>query len=77
MGAAGTRKQRGGAGAGVRMACRLDGGQINRRDDVLNQVPECERARGRPVNFIAVDYTTIGGARGAVNEFNAERAQGR
>jgi len=56
---------------------RLDAGHINPRDDVLNRVHKCERARGRPVNFIAVDYTTSGDARGAVNELNAERAHGR
>lgn len=56
---------------------RLDAGQINRRDDVLERVHACERERGRPVNFIAVDYTTIGDTEGAVDALNAERVQGR
>jgi hypothetical protein len=33
----------------------------------------CERERGRPVNFVAVDYTTIGDAGGAVDELDADR----
>ncbi|MHA5052419.1 PI-PLC domain-containing protein [Streptomyces sp. SD15] len=54
---------------------RLDAGQVNRRADVLDRVHRCERQRGRPVNFVAVDYTTIGDARGAVEELNAQRVQ--
>ncbi|WP_369241785.1 PI-PLC domain-containing protein [Streptomyces sp. R21] len=56
---------------------RLDAGQVNRRQDVLDRVHTCERERGRPVNFVAVDYTTIGDAGGAVDALNAERVQGR
>ncbi|MET7697721.1 hypothetical protein [Streptomyces sp. NPDC005485] len=56
---------------------RLDAGQVNRRQDVLDRVHACERERGRPVNFVAVDYTTIGDAGGAVNALNAERAHDR
>ncbi|MCX5554996.1 PI-PLC domain-containing protein [Streptomyces sp. NBC_00038] len=56
---------------------RLDAGQVNRREDVLERVHVCERQRGRPVNFVAVDYTTIGDTEGAVDALNAERAQGR
>ncbi|MFC8344228.1 hypothetical protein [Streptomyces sp. NPDC057280] len=52
---------------------RLDAGEVNARDYVLDRVAECERERGRPVNFVAVDYTTIGDARGAVDTLNAER----
>jgi hypothetical protein len=40
---------------------------------VLDRVHDCERQRGRPVNFVAVDYLTIGDARGAVDALNAER----
>ncbi|MCX4671262.1 hypothetical protein OG453_32050 [Streptomyces sp. NBC_01381] len=52
---------------------RLDAGTVNTRDAVLDRVHACERERGRPVNFVAVDYLTIGDARGAVDALNAER----
>ncbi|MFG2502267.1 hypothetical protein ACGFSB_29155 [Streptomyces sp. NPDC048441] len=52
---------------------RLDAGTVNRRDAVLDRVHDCERQRGRPVNFVAVDYLNIGDARGAVDALNAER----
>lgn len=52
---------------------RLDAGKVNARRYVLDRVQDCERERGRPVNFIAVDYTTIGDARGAVDTLNAGR----
>ncbi|MDN3027860.1 hypothetical protein [Streptomyces sp. S.PB5] len=52
---------------------RLDAGTVNARRYVLDRVDRCERERGRAVNFIAVDYTTIGDARGAVDALNARR----
>ncbi|MGI5460465.1 hypothetical protein ACQEWB_46320 [Streptomyces sp. CA-249302] len=52
---------------------RLDAGEVNARRFVLDRVHECEHERGRPVNFIAVDYTTIGDGQGAVAELNADR----
>ncbi|MGW6022307.1 hypothetical protein [Streptomyces sp. NPDC055099] len=52
---------------------RLDAGTVNRRGAVLDRVHDCERQRGRPVNFVAVDYLTVGDARGAVDALNAER----
>ncbi|MFW6690996.1 hypothetical protein [Streptomyces sp. MAR4 CNX-425] len=55
---------------------RLDAGRINARDFVLDRVRACERARGRPVNLVAVDYATIGDARGAVRVLNSERIAG-
>ncbi|WNF30828.1 PI-PLC domain-containing protein [Streptomyces sp. C11-1] len=54
---------------------RLDAGQVNTREWVLERARACEAERGRPVTFIAVDYTTIGDALGAVNELNSRRAQ--
>jgi hypothetical protein len=51
---------------------RLDAGKVNTRQYVLDRVHRCERERGRPVNFVAVDYTTIGDAGGAVDELNAQ-----
>ncbi|MFD8902790.1 hypothetical protein [Streptomyces ardesiacus] len=59
------------AGGGL----RLDAGVVNSRQRVLERAHTCERQRGRPVNFIAVDYATIGDALGAVNELNAERLE--
>lgn len=59
------------AGGGL----RLDAGVVNSRQRVLERAHTCERQRGRPVNFIAVDYSTIGDALGAVNDLNAERLQ--
>lgn len=52
---------------------RLDAGKVNSRPYVLDRVHRCERERGRPVNFVAVDYTTIGDAGGAVDALNSER----
>jgi len=54
---------------------RLYAGTVNSRQVVLNRAHKCERERGRPVNFIAVDYATLGDARGAVKALNAERLQ--
>jgi hypothetical protein len=56
---------------------RLDAGKVNARDWVLDRAHRCEQARGSPVNFIAVDYTTIGDARGAVDALNGERVAHR
>ncbi|MFJ3672935.1 hypothetical protein ACIPSE_41390 [Streptomyces sp. NPDC090106] len=52
---------------------RLDAGEVNTERFVLDRVEECERQRGRPVNFVAVDYTTIGDAQAAVAALNAAR----
>ncbi|MEV5608882.1 hypothetical protein [Streptomyces sp. NPDC052225] len=52
---------------------RLDAGTVNTRRFVLDRAHRCERERGRPVNFVAVDYATIGDARGAVAALNSER----
>ncbi|MFJ8825995.1 PI-PLC domain-containing protein [Streptomyces sp. NPDC102467] len=52
---------------------RLDAGTVNTRRFVLDRAHACERARGRPVTFVAVDFTTIGDAVGAVAALNAER----
>ncbi|MFJ5303124.1 hypothetical protein [Streptomyces sp. NPDC088350] len=52
---------------------RLDAGKVNSRRYVLDRVHRCERERGRPVNFVAVDYTTIGDAGAAVDALNSER----
>jgi hypothetical protein len=52
---------------------RLDAGTVDARQYVLDRVHRCERERGRPVNFAAVDHTTISDAGGAVVELNADR----
>lgn len=56
---------------------RLYAGTVNSRQAVLDRVHTCERRRGRPVNFIAVDYATVGDVRGAVNALNEERVRDR
>ncbi|MFF1838400.1 hypothetical protein ACFVXE_29975 [Streptomyces sp. NPDC058231] len=56
---------------------RLDAGKVNARAWVLDRARRCERQRGGPVNFVAVDYTTIGDARGAVDTLNTERVAHR
>ncbi|MFE1484038.1 PI-PLC domain-containing protein [Streptomyces griseus] len=53
---------------------RLDAGRVNARDWVLERTRACEAERASPVTFIAVDYTTVGDALGAVNELNSRRA---
>ncbi|MEU9336150.1 PI-PLC domain-containing protein [Streptomyces sp. NPDC048290] len=50
---------------------RLDAGEVNARQFVIDRARACARERGRPVNFVAVDYATIGDAQGAVEELNA------
>ncbi|MZD03793.1 hypothetical protein GTW43_01675, partial [Streptomyces sp. SID5785] len=52
---------------------RLDAGTVNARAFLLDRARRCARERGRPVTFVAVDYTTIGDGRGAVDELNADR----
>lgn len=54
---------------------RLDAGRVNARDWVLERTRACEAERGSPVTFIAVDYTTVGDALGAVNELNSRRTE--
>ncbi|WP_237532601.1 hypothetical protein [Streptomyces sp. SID8352] len=56
---------------------RLDAGTVNSRQRVLERVRGCEQQRGAPVNFVAVDYATVGDALGAVHDINAERLLGR
>ncbi|OKJ54077.1 hypothetical protein [Streptomyces sp. CB02115] len=54
---------------------RLDAGRVNARDWILERTRACEAERGSPVTFIAVDYTTVGDALGAVNELNSRRTE--
>nr|WP_206314830.1 hypothetical protein [Streptomyces coryli] len=54
---------------------RLDAGEINAKERVLQRARQCEKQRGRPVNLVAVDYATIGDVSGAVNELNDERVR--
>ncbi|MFE3431465.1 PI-PLC domain-containing protein [Streptomyces sp. NPDC059171] len=54
---------------------RLDAGRVNAREWVLERARACEAERGSPVTFIAVDYSTIGDALGAVDELNSRRTQ--
>ncbi|MEU7578664.1 hypothetical protein AB0B50_13765 [Streptomyces sp. NPDC041068] len=52
---------------------RLDAAVVNARKYLIDRAHRCERERGRPVNFVAVDFATIGDARGAVDALNKER----
>ena len=52
---------------------RLDAATVNARGFLLDRVHQCEAQRGHVVNFVAVDYATIGDALGAVDALNAER----
>jgi hypothetical protein len=52
---------------------RLDAAAVNGRGFLLDRVHRCEAERGHAVNFIAVDYATIGDALGAVDALNTER----
>lgn len=56
---------------------RIDAGKVNARDRVLDRAYHCEAQRGSPVDFAAVDRTTIGDTRGAVDTLNAERVAHR
>lgn len=53
---------------------RIDAGTVNAREWILDRARTCEARRGRPVNFVAVDYATIGDAAGAVAVLNATRS---
>jgi len=52
---------------------RIDAGQVNSRRFVLDRARACELERGAPVNFVAVDFATIGDAKGAVDVLNITR----
>ena len=52
---------------------RLDAGEVNTKQFVLDRVHRCETERHSPVNFVAVDYASIGDAQGAVDALNAEQ----
>jgi hypothetical protein len=52
---------------------RVDAATVNARKFLLDRVHQCETQCGHAVNFVAVDYATIGDARGAVDALNAER----
>lgn len=52
---------------------RLDAARVNARSFLLDRIHQCEAQRGHAVNFVAVDYATIGDALGAVDALNAER----
>ncbi|QPP07959.1 hypothetical protein G4Z16_17845 [Streptomyces bathyalis] len=54
---------------------RLDAGQVNAKDFVRDRARRCGAERGRPVNFVAVDFANVGDARGAVAAINAARTR--
>ncbi|MET8826900.1 hypothetical protein ABZX40_04620 [Streptomyces sp. NPDC004610] len=49
---------------------RPDAGEVNAGQFVIGRALACERERGRPVNFVAVDYATLGDAQGGVAALN-------
>ncbi|UGQ13130.1 hypothetical protein LO772_05800 [Yinghuangia sp. ASG 101] len=54
---------------------RIDAGRVNSRQFVLDRAHQCEAQRGAQVNFVAVDFGTIGDARTAVEILNADRVE--
>lgn len=52
---------------------RQDAATVNNRQFLLDRVHRCQAEREHLVNFVAVDYATIGDALGAVEALNAER----
>lgn len=52
---------------------RIDAGEVNAEDFVLKRAHRCESERGRPVNFVAVDFANLGTARAAVDALNKSR----
>lgn len=54
---------------------RLAAAHVNGKDFVLERARRCEAARGRPVNFVAVDFAHLGDAAAAVHRLNASRAR--
>ncbi len=52
---------------------RLDAGEVNTRQFLLDRVHRCEAERSSPVTFVAVDYASLGDTEGAVEALNAER----
>jgi hypothetical protein len=52
---------------------RVDAAIVNDKHYLLDRVHRCESERHHLVNFIAVDYATIGDPLGVVDELNAER----
>ncbi|MFE9255291.1 hypothetical protein [Streptomyces sp. NPDC006879] len=49
--------------------------RVNRASFIVDRAHRCAAERGRPVNFVAVDYVTIGDALRAVDVLNSERGE--
>lgn len=54
---------------------RTDAGEVNAAGFVLDRARRCAAERGRPVNFIAVDYANLGDAKTAVDILNTARTR--
>lgn len=52
---------------------RIDAGEVNEKQYILDRAHTCQAERHADVNFVAVDYATIGDSLGAVDALNAER----
>jgi hypothetical protein len=53
---------------------RLDAAEVNARKFVLDRVHRCEKERDAVVNFVAVDYASLGDTLGAVETLNNEQS---
>ena len=49
---------------------RADSAVVDTRRVLVDRARECEAARGRPVNYLAVNFSTIGDLAVAVDELN-------
>ncbi|MBO0883411.1 MAG: hypothetical protein J2P17_24365, partial [Mycobacterium sp.] len=56
---------------------RLDAAKVNGRKFVLDRVHRCEKYRDAVVNFVAVDYASLGDTLGAVQKLNDDRLSRR
>lgn len=54
---------------------RIAAARVNRKEFVLQRARRCQAERGRPVNFVAVDFVGLGNAKAAVDALNAARAR--
>ena len=49
---------------------RSDAALVNGRAAIVDRARRCAKVRGRPPNFVQVDFATLGDVNGAVDELN-------
>lgn len=54
---------------------RIAAARVNDEEFVVDRARRCSAERGRPVNFVAVDFANLGSAEKAVDALNAARAR--